>query len=134
MRSSVHPIPIGGLLAVAVLPVHALLPTAAADALAALLLVLIAGIYLGFAALDGRPSRLAVETGAAVGFLAFAPVVAPRGRPRCFRSGTSLTPDGTWLTATRASAPACPRWYVPFCVVVDVVAAVGIAVSRAVGG
>ncbi len=67
-----HPVPIGGLVAVVVLPAHALLPLPAADALAALVLVLIAGVYLGFAALDGRPSRVAAGTAVAAGFLGFA--------------------------------------------------------------
>ena len=127
-----HPVPIGGLVAVAVLPVHVLLSLPAADALAALVLVLIAGVYLGFAALDGRPARLVVETTVAVGFLGFALwslLRAPAWLPLGYLA------HAAWDLAHRhRGVGACvPRWYVPFCVVVDVVAAIGIAVSRSLG-
>ena len=127
-----HPIPIGGLVAVGILPVHALLPLPAADALAALVLVLIAGVYLGFAALDGRPSRLAIETAVAVGFLGFALwslLRAPAWLPLGY-----LAHAGWDLAHRHRGVGACvPRWYVPFCVVVDVIAAIGIAISRSLG-
>ena len=129
-----HPVPIGALLGLATLPAHALLPLAWAEQLAALLLVLIAGIYLGFAALDGRPKALVAETSAACAFVAFALWAVLRA-PGWLPAGHAA--HALWDLAhhrTRHGARhrprldvRMPRWYVPFCTVVDAVAGAGIA-------
>lgn len=60
--------------------VAALLPPEARLDLFALVLALTAGIYLGFGFLDGRPRERALETVAALAFLAAA-LVGAQGRP-----------------------------------------------------
>ena len=55
-------------------------------------------------------------------------------RPGVAAAGiSSRVPDGTSRTVTAGSVPCEPRWYVSFCVVVDVIVAVGITASRAFG-
>ena len=129
-----HPVPVGALLGLATLPAHALLPLVWAEQLAALLLVLIAGVYLGFAALDGRAKVLLAETSAACAFVLFA-LWAVQRAPGWLPAGYAA--HALWdlahhrphrETARRARLDVrMPRWYVPFCVVVDAVAGAGIA-------
>ena len=125
-----HPVPIGAALGLATLPAHALLPLAWAEQLAALLLVLIAGIYVGFAVIDGRGRTLAVETATAVAFASFAlwaVVRAPAWLP------VGYAAHALWDLAHHRARHRprlelrMPRWYVPFCVAVDLVVAAGIA-------
>ena len=67
-----HPIAIGSILALITVPVHAVLPFWWSHQLAALVLALIAGIYPGFAAVDGQLKYLIIECLGAAGFIGFA--------------------------------------------------------------
>ena len=67
-----HPALAGAGLSLLSLPVHLVLPEAVSIPFAAVILGLVAGIYVGFALQDGRRRILATEGLAAVAFLAFA--------------------------------------------------------------
>jgi hypothetical protein len=97
----------------------------------ALSLVLIAAVYIGFAVADGRARVIAVEVGIAAAFV----VVAAAG----------ITGPG-WLLVVgfighgvkdlwqhRRQFVANTRWWPPFCLVVDWVAAAILVVLLAVG-
>ena len=119
-----RPAMIGAVLATASLPAHLLLRPAASHQLAALLLVLVAGIYVGFALQDGRPRQVAVEALTASAFVSAA------------AAGLWLTPwviptayilHGGWdIAHHRRVATAMPRWYIPFCATFDLVFAAGL--------
>ena len=94
-------------------------------------LAVIAAIYIGFSVADGRPKVIAVETAVATAFL----VIAAAGV-----TGTA------WLLVAgfaghgakdlwqyRTEFVANTRWWPPFCAVVDVVVAVVLAVTIAIG-
>jgi hypothetical protein len=89
----------------------------------ALGLVLIAGIYVGFAVADGRPKVIAVESGVASAFVVVA-AAAVTGSPWLLVAG--LAAHGLkdhWQHRSRFVAGT--RWWPPFCMVVDwVVAAI----------
>ena len=121
-----HPVPIGAALGLASLPAHALLPHALSVDLAALVSTLIAGAYVGFAALDGRSGPVLIETGVALGFVLLA-LVAVQGPVMLLPLGYAL--HGVWDLAHRHPGidTRMPRWYVPFCVAVDLVAGAGLA-------
>jgi hypothetical protein len=97
----------------------------------ALSLTLIAAVYIGFAVADGRPRVIAVETAVAAVFV----VVAAAG----------VTGPGWLLVAGlaghgfkdlwqhRRQYVANTRWWPPFCLVVDWVAAAILVVLIAVG-
>ena len=96
-----------------------------ADLIWAISLVIIASIYVGFAVADGRPTIIAVEVGVATGFVILA-TVAITGSPWLIVVG--LLAHGVkdlWQHRTRFVANT--RWWPPFCLVVDGVAAAVIA-------
>jgi hypothetical protein len=97
----------------------------------ALGLVLIAGIYIGFAVADGRPSVIVVESGVAALFVLLA--------------ATGVT-GSAWLLVLgfighgvkdlwqhRSHYVTNTRWWPPFCLIVDWVVAAVIAVLIIVG-
>jgi len=117
-----RPILLGAALSAALIPVHVFAPPAHAPRIAAASLAVIAGAYLGFAAVDGRAGALATEFvgallfgAAAVAGLVWSPFAIPAG----------LFAHALWdiahhePTGGRIGAKT-PRWYPPFCVVVDV--------------
>jgi hypothetical protein len=97
----------------------------------AITLVIIASIYVGFAVADGRPIVIAAEVGVAAGFIILAAVA--------FGSSPWLVVIGLvghgikdlWQHRTRFVANT--RWWPPFCLVVDWVAATVIAVLLVTG-
>jgi hypothetical protein len=119
-----HPARIGAGLALASLPGHLVLTSTASHQLAAVVLVLVAGIYVGFALQDGRARSLAVEASVALGFTAAALAglwVSAWTIPAAYAL------HGLWdLAHHRHIATAMPAWYVPFCAVFDWVFAVGL--------
>jgi len=119
-----HPARIGAGLALASLPGHLLLPSTASHQLAAVVLVLVAGIYVGFALQDGRARTLAVEASVALGFTAAALTglwVSAWTIPAAYAL------HGLWdLAHHRYVTTAMPGWYAPFCAVFDWVFAVGL--------
>src|SRR3954469_135896 len=71
-----HPLFTGSGLAVLSLPLHLFLPAQTSALLAALTLALIAGVYLGFAFVDGRLSVMTTELVVALAFTGAALVAA----------------------------------------------------------
>src|SRR3954468_15179668 len=97
----------------------------------ALGLVLIAGIYIGFAVADGRPRVIAVECGVAAGFVIVG-AAAITGTPWLLVAG--LAGHGLKdLWQHRTHFVSGTRWWPPFCMVVDWVVAAIIAAEIAAG-
>jgi len=97
----------------------------------ALGLVVIAGIYVGFAVADGRPRVIAVESGVALGFVILA-AVAITGPPWLLVAG--LAGHGLKdLWQHRTHFVANTRWWPPFCMTVDFVVAAIIVIEIAAG-
>ena len=97
----------------------------------ALSLPLIAAVYIGFAVADGRPRVVAVEVGIAAVFV----VVAAAGvTGPAWLLVLGLTGHGFKdLWQHRRHFVANTRWWPPFCLVVDWVAAAVLVVLIAVG-
>jgi hypothetical protein len=97
----------------------------------ALGLALIAGVYIGFAVADGRPAVIAVEAGVAAVFV----VVAAAGvTGPAWLLVAGLTGHGVKdLWQHRNHFVANTRWWPPFCLAVDWVAAAILVVLVAVG-
>ena len=106
-----HPVQIGAALGLATLPAHALLPLPWAEQLAAL---------------DGRRRVVLVETAGASAFALFA-LWAVQRAPVWLPAG--YVAHAFWDLAHHRSRldVRMPRWYVPFCAAVDLVAGAGIA-------
>tara|TARA_R110002096_G_scaffold11544_1_gene42434 strand:+ start:247 stop:651 length:405 start_codon:yes stop_codon:yes gene_type:complete len=108
---------------------HLIVPMDWSVAIAALTLVLIAGIYVGFAIMNGREKAFTTEASVAVTFsllglggLLFSAWIIPIG----------LIGHAIWdmLHHRKSHLLAdVPTWYVPFCIVVDVVLAVVLVIS-----
>jgi len=97
----------------------------------ALGLVVIAGIYVGFAVADGRAKVIAVESSVAFAFVLVA-AAAITGSPWLLVVG--LAGHGLKdLWQHRAHFVANTRWWPPFCMVVDWVVAAIIAGEIAAG-
>ena len=97
----------------------------------ALGIVLIASVYIGFAVADGRRTVLAVETTVAGVFVIIA-AVAVTGSPWLLVVG--LAGHGVKdLWQHRRQFVANTRWWPPFCLVVDWVAATIIALAIIAG-
>ncbi len=120
-----HPIPAGGLLALATVPIHAIVPLAWSQSLAAGILALIGGVYIGFAALDGRSGQLALEGVVGVGFAIFS-MAALEIEPWWLPVG--YVAHGLWDAAhhSRLFDVTMPRWYILACAVYDIVAGLGL--------
>lgn len=91
-----------------------------------LALAVIASVYIGFAVADGRPRVLAVEVAVAFVFFLLA-TIAVAASP--WLSVAALVAHGMKdLWQHRTQFVANTRWWPPFCLVVDFVAAAVIAV------
>ena len=97
----------------------------------ALSLVLIAAVYIGFAVADGRPTVIAVEAAIAAVFVvvAAAGVTGPAWLLVAGLAGHGVKD----LWQHRRQFVANTRWWPPFCLVVDFVAAAILVVLLAVG-
>jgi hypothetical protein len=97
----------------------------------ALSLPLIAAVYIGFAVADGRPRVIAVEAGVVAAFV----VVAAAGvtGPAWLRVVGLAGHGFKDLWQHRRHFVANTRWWPPFCLVVDWVAAVILVVLITVG-
>jgi hypothetical protein len=97
----------------------------------ALSLVLIAAVYIGFAVADGRPRVIAVEAGVAAAFVvvAAAGVTGPAWLLVLGFAGHGFKD----LWQHRRHFVANTRWWPPFCLVVDWVAAAILVVLIIVG-
>jgi hypothetical protein len=94
-------------------------------------LTLIAAVYIGFAVADGRPTVIAVETAVAAGFVvvAAAGVTGPAWLLVAGFAGHGFKD----LWQHRRQFVARTRWWPPFCLVVDWVAAAILVVLIAAG-
>ena len=100
---------------------HVFLAKELSIALSALTLALIAGIYIGFAIVRGTETAFGVELVAAVGYTLVALLGITLTR---WLIPLGLIAHGGWDLAhrrRRAALTDVPRWYVPFCAVVDLV-------------
>jgi hypothetical protein len=97
----------------------------------ALSLALIAAVYIGFAVADGRPRAIAVETVVAAGFV----VVGAAGvtGPAWLLVAGFVGHGVKDLWQHRTQFVANTRWWPPFCLVVDWVAAAILVVLLAAG-
>ena len=97
----------------------------------ALSLTLIAAVYIGFAVADGRPRVIAVETAVAAAFV----VVAAAGvtGPAWLLVLGFVGHGFKDLWQHRRQFVANTRWWPPFCLVIDWVAAAILVVLLAVG-
>jgi hypothetical protein len=97
----------------------------------ALSIALIAAVYIGFAVADGRPRVIAVETTVAAGFVVLAAVgvTGPAWLLVLGFVGHGLKD----LWQHRRQFVANTRWWPPFCLVIDWVAAAILVVLLAVG-
>ena len=109
---------------------HAFLPRQASLAFAAVLIALVAGIYFGFAVVNGTGRDQLVEFTVAGLFavsgllgLLYWPLVLPLAY--LAHAGWDLAHHNR----ARLSLVAIPRWYVPWCAVIDVIVGVGLLVA-----
>ena len=107
------------------IPAHLLLPENISRLTIAITVAIIAGAYIGFGAHDGRPRVFLTELGAAAvfGIMALLGVI---WSPYMFVAALFL--HGVWdlIHHNGLFGAKVPRWYIPFCVVIDWVAAVGL--------
>jgi hypothetical protein len=97
----------------------------------ALGVALIASVYIGFAVADGRPAVIALESSVAAVFVVVA-AAAVTGSPWLLVLG--LAGHGVKdLWQHRRQFVANTRWWPPFCLVVDWVAAAAIAIEIIAG-
>ena len=109
-----------GLLAVLTAPIHLFLPTDVSELLAALVLSGIAGIYVGFAVSAGHRTAIVLQSCACLAFIGAAAAAylhAPLAIPALY------VLHGLWDIAHHRTSLPMPGWYVPFCLVYDVLAA-----------
>jgi hypothetical protein len=122
-----YPVGTGIAVGAATLAPHAFFTPEASRAFAAIVIALIAGIYFGFGVANGSPRQQFVEfnvTGlfATAGFLGFLlwPILLP----------AAYFAHALWDLAhhnrSRLSLVAIPTWYVPWCVVIDVIVGAGL--------
>lgn len=122
-----HPVVTGIAVGIASLLPHAFLPPQASLAFAAILIALIAGIYFGFAVVNGSPRDQLVEFNV-TGLFAVAALVGllmwPLVLPLAY-FGHALW-DLAHHNRLRLSLVEIPQWYVPWCIVIDVIVGAGL--------
>lgn len=108
---------------------HAFLPAQASLGFAAVLIALIAGIYFGFAVVNGSPRDQFVEFNMSGAFavtgllgLLYWPVLLPLAY--FGHAAWDLAHHNRW----RLPLVAIPQWYVPWCVVIDVIVGTGLLI------
>ena len=106
---------------------HLFLPEQASLGFAAVLIGLIAGIYFGFAVTRGSPRDQFVEFNVSGAFAVAAIVgmlVAPIVLPLAYFGHAlwDLAHHNRW----KLSLVSIPQWYVPWCVVIDVIVGAGL--------
>ena len=97
----------------------------------ALGLVLIAGIYIGFAVADGRPKVIAAESTVASVFVVVAAVAITESEWLIVAGLFGHGLKDLWQH--RTTFVSTTRWWPPFCAVVDFVAAAGVALAIIAG-
>jgi hypothetical protein len=114
----------GLILGILPLPLHIFIPVQLSYELAAITLVLIAGVYVGYAFQDGRSKTILVELSGAAAF-AGAAWLGLNGYPMVIV--VALAAHGFWdLLHRNLITTDVPRWYIPFCAMFDWVMAAGL--------
>ena len=124
-----RPIVTGVLVGIGSLAPHLFLPAQASQGFAAVLVALIAGIYFGFAVVNGSARDQFVEFNVSgafavaglVGLLAW-PILLPLAY-----FGHALW-DLAHHNRSRLLLVKIPHWYVPWCIVIDVIVGTGLLV------
>lgn len=124
-----RPLLTGVLIGIGSLAPHFFLPADASLAYAAVLIALIAGIYFGFAVTRGSLRDQIVEFSVSGVFavagilgLLMTPLVLPLAY--CGHALWDLAHHNRW----RLPLVSIPRWYVPWCAVIDVIIGLGLLV------
>lgn len=108
---------------------HAFLSPEASLGFAAVLIALIGGIYFGFAVVNGSSGQQLIEFNVA-GLFAVAGLLGLLYWPMLL--AIAYFAHAAWDLAhhnrARLSLVAIPQWYVPWCVVIDVIIGVGLLV------
>ena len=130
-----RPMLTGALVGIGSLAPHFFLPAEASLAFAAVLIGLIAGIYFGFAVTRGSPRDQFVEFNVSGGFAVAAilgMLVAPVILPLAYFGHAlwDLAHHNRW----KLSLVTIPQWYVPWCVVIDVIVGAGLIVVWSANG
>lgn len=124
-----HPILTGVIVGIGSLAPHFFLPIELSILFAALLISLIAGIYFGFAVINGATREQMIEFNVA-GLFVLAALVGVTVWPGVI--AIAYLAHALWDTAhhnrLRLTLVAIPQWYVPWCVVIDVIVGVGLIV------
>ena len=119
-----HPGRLGALAALASLPAHLYIPLSASYQLAAVILGLVGGIYVGFALNDGSSKMVAVE---AVVALCFVGAALAGVWLTVWAIPAAYALHGLWdMAHHHYIATAMPRWYIPLCAVYDWIFAGGL--------
>jgi len=119
-----NPSRVGAILALGTLPLHVIVSQSVSIQVAAIVLTLVAGIYVGFAVHDGRSVILAAESLVA---LAFASAALAGLIMTHWAIPVAYMLHGFWdLAHHRRITTSMPGWYVPFCAVFDWVFAAGL--------
>jgi hypothetical protein len=114
---------VGGVAAIASLPIHLLVDHDISNLLAGLTLAMIGAIYIGFALTDGRRALIYTEALVAMLFLA-ASIASVLWSPWVAVGG--FVAHGFWDFAhDHGVNTTMPRWYIPFCAFYDWVFALG---------
>ncbi|KZL16140.1 hypothetical protein [Pseudovibrio sp. Ad26] len=118
------PISSGLILGILSLTAHFFLPLELSHQFAAIVLVLIAGVYIGYAFKDGRMHTILTEVVVASLFGAAA-LLGLNGYPMAIVG--AFVAHGLWdVLHHNLIDTHMPRWYIPFCAVYDVGAALGL--------
>jgi hypothetical protein len=111
------PVRSGVMIGVAPLPFHLVVSPELSYELAAITLVLIAGVYIGYAFKDGRASSILIELPTALAFSGAA-WAGMNGYPSLIIAALAL--HGLWdLLHHNVVKTEIPRWYIPFCAATD---------------
>ena len=113
------------------IPAHLILPSDLSRLTIAVTIAMIAGAYIGFGARDGRPWVFLTELCVAALFGVMA-LLGAIWSPYMFVGALFL--HGVWdfIHHNGLFGAKVPRWYIPFCVVIDWIAAAGLALLFAV--
>ena len=124
-----RPVLTGIAVGAATLAPHVFLPPEGSLGYAAIVIALIAGIYFGFAVMNGSPRDQFVEFNVA-GLFALAAVLGlllwPVVLPIAYFAHAAW--DFAHHNRLRLPLVAIPAWYVPWCVVIDVIVGAGLLV------
>src|SRR5262245_7358298 len=124
-----RPIATGIVVGIATLLPHPLLPPDLSLSLAAIVMGMVAGVYFGFAVMRGNNFQQQVEFNVSLLFVIAALLgvwVSPWFIPAAFLA------HGLWDSAHHNRANlrlvSIPQWYIPWCVIIDIIVGIGLIV------